>query len=84
MFSFKKERLKKDQSLGQGNSGEVLPYQKHPDDTKWVVKRIKARNVEDLLRFLPEIVWDFLVIILLLFLFLAIQSNVKTTNLRFI
>jgi len=58
MFNFKKERLIKD-SIGQGSFGEVFPYQKNPQDSKWVVKRTKAKKIEDLLRCLPEIVLGF-------------------------
>jgi len=58
MFNFKKERLVK-KSLGNGSFGEVFPYQKSPQDTKWVVKRSKANKIEDLLRCLPEIVLGF-------------------------
>jgi len=59
MFNFKKDRLKKGKSLGEDSFGEVFPYQKNLEDTKWVVKRTKVKKVEDLLRCLPEIVLGF-------------------------
>jgi len=59
MFNFKKDRLKKENSLGEGFFGEVFPYEKNPGDTKWVVKRTKPKKIEDLLRCLPEIVLGF-------------------------
>jgi len=59
MFNFKKDRLKKENSLGEGFYGEVFPYEKNPGDNKWVVKRTKAKKIEDLLRCLPEIVLGF-------------------------
>jgi len=59
MFNFKKDRLKKENSLGEGFYGEVFPYEKNPGDTKWVVKRTKVKKIEDLLRCLPEIALSF-------------------------
>lgn len=59
MFNFHPERLDQDCLIGRGACGEVFPYQKHPGDLKWVVKQIIARNTEELLECLPEIVLGF-------------------------
>jgi len=59
MFRFHAERLNPEECLGRGRYGEVFPYQKSPDDLKWVVKRILAKNVDELISCLPEIVLGF-------------------------
>jgi len=59
MFNFKKERLIKENPLGEGFFGKVYPYQKDPQDQRWVVKRIKMSRLEELLKCLPEIVIGF-------------------------
>jgi len=58
MFNFKKERLAKE-SIGEGAYGEVFPYQKTPQDLRWVVKRPIGKKVEDIFACLPEIVLGF-------------------------
>jgi len=59
MFKFNHERLDEDTLLGRGASGEVFPYQKNPQDLRWVVKKILAKNIDDLINCLPEIVLGF-------------------------
>ncbi len=59
MFRFQSDRLKIKQKLGSGRSGAVFPYQKDPQDLKWVVKRIRADDIDALLSSLPEIVLGF-------------------------
>jgi len=59
MFKLQKERINLKEKLGKGNSGTVFPYQKDASDLKWVVKRIHANDVDELVNFLPEIVLGF-------------------------
>jgi len=59
MFRFHSNRLKTKEKIGKGRSGTVFPYQKDPQDLKWVVKRIKAEDLDVLLKSLPEIVLGF-------------------------
>ena len=59
MFKFNHERLDEDNPLGSGAFGEVFPYQKNPQDLRWVVKRILAKNIDHLINCLPEIVLGF-------------------------
>jgi len=59
MFKFRQERLDEDNLLGSGASGKVFPYQKNPQDLRWVVKRILAENVDELIACIPEIVLGF-------------------------
>jgi len=59
MFRFQLERLKTKQKVGSGSFGTVYPYQKGPEDLKWVVKRIRVDDADALLKSLPEIVLGF-------------------------
>ena len=59
MFSFKLDRLNTDQEIEGGEFGKVFPYQSHPNDLKWVVKRIYAKDTDFLLKSLPEIIFGF-------------------------
>jgi len=59
MFKLKKERINFKKKIGSGNSGTVYPYQKDPNDLKWVVKRIHADDADKVLSYLPEIVLGF-------------------------
>jgi len=56
MFQLRKDRLKIKEKLGKGRFESVFPYQKHPEDLKWVVKRIKAEDADALVASLPEVV----------------------------
>jgi len=56
MFRFHQDRLKIKDKLGKGRFGTVFPYQKHSEDLKWVVKRIRAEDADGLVASLPEIV----------------------------
>jgi len=57
MFDFKPERLR--EKLGEGNYGAVFAYEEPACNKKWVVKHIRAQNVEDLLICLQEIIIGF-------------------------
>jgi len=59
MFRFHPDRLQIKDKLGNGRFGSVYPYQKDPQDLKWVVKRIRAGDIDALLASLPEIVLGF-------------------------
>ena len=59
MFRFHQSRLNTKQKLGSGRFGYVYPYQKDPQDFKWVVKRIRAEDTDALLTSLPEVVLGF-------------------------
>jgi serine/threonine protein kinase len=59
MFRFNSSRLQIKKELGKGRFGKVFPYQKDPEDVKWVVKRIKATDSDELVACLPEIVLGF-------------------------
>jgi len=59
MFRFNPSRLQIKKELGKGRFGKVFPYQKDPEDVKWVVKRIKAEDSDELVACLPEIVLGF-------------------------
>ncbi len=59
MFKFNKARLNLKGSLGSDNFGEAFPYQKYPNDLKWVVKRITAKNTKEFINCLPEIIFGF-------------------------
>jgi len=56
MFEFHQNRLKIKEKLGKGRFGAVFPYQKHSEDLKWVVKRIKAEDADALVASLPEVI----------------------------
>ena len=56
MFEFHQDRLKIKEKLGKGRFGTVFPYQKHSEDLKWVVKRIKAEDADALVASLPEVI----------------------------
>jgi len=58
MFNLKHERISS-QCLGTGNFANLYPYQKNPEDFKWVVKHIIAKNDLDLIRKFDEIVLGF-------------------------
>src|SRR4051812_48542445 len=47
MFQLKLERLNKQELIGKGSFGEVYPYQKDPDDRKWVVKVMNFNNLKE-------------------------------------
>jgi len=59
MFRFHQNQLQIQQKIGKGRFGTVFPYQKDPQDLKWVVKRIKAEDSDSLMASLPEIVLGF-------------------------
>ena len=59
MFSFNPLKVKYDQKLGTGVSGAVYPYQKSPDDLRWVVKHIQTPKSETLVAQIQEIVLGF-------------------------
>jgi len=59
MFRFHQSRLQLKQKLGKGRFGTVFPYQKDPQDLKWVVKRIRADDPDVLVASLPEVVLGF-------------------------
>lgn len=58
MFQLKKEKISQ-KKIDSGAYGAVFPYQKDPDDLKWVVKRIHANDADEVLNSLPEIVLGF-------------------------
>jgi len=45
--------------LGQGAFGSVYVYQSSPEDTRWVVKLIRATSDEDFIKALQEVVIGF-------------------------
>lgn len=59
MFDFQRERFDEDNFLGGGFCGEVFPYQENEGDLRWVVKQIKVRRFDDLLKCLSEIMIGF-------------------------
>ena len=59
MFNFKLDKINFQEELGSGVSGCIYPYQKSPEDKKWVVKYTRATNINELLKVLPEIVLGF-------------------------
>jgi len=56
MFKFRQERLDLYHPL---ENGKIFPYQKDPQDMRWVVKRVLAENINDLLGRFSEIVLGF-------------------------
>jgi len=59
MFRFHQSHLQLKEKLGKGRFGTVFPYQKDPQDLKWVVKRIRADDPDVLIASLPEVVLGF-------------------------
>ena len=59
MFSLNLNKINDDQMLGEGRFGAVYPYQKDPEDLKWVVKYIFAKTDKILLQTLNEIILGF-------------------------
>jgi len=59
MFKYDEQRLNVDEVIGTGSFGQVHPYQKDPNDKKWVVKWIVAKNVDSLIKTLDEVVLGF-------------------------
>jgi len=57
MFKFNPGRVGKE--LGKGKFEAVFLYQKNSQDFKWVVKRVLAEGVDELLSKLPEVVLGF-------------------------
>jgi len=53
------EKINFDEELGSGAFGAVYPYQKDAEDMKWVVKHLMAKNIDALLKILPEIILGF-------------------------
>jgi len=59
MFKFHPTRVDFDNSLGAGSFGEIFPYPRTPQDQKWVVKRVVAKNVDTLISSIQEVVLGF-------------------------
>ena len=59
MFHFNANKVNYDEGIGTGASGIVYPYQKSPDDDRWVVKRVMTPMIETLLKYVNEIVLGF-------------------------
>ena len=59
MFKLNFDRINFDQVLGAGNSGTVYPYQKNPEDLKWIVKRLIAKDDKALFQHFNEVVLGF-------------------------
>lgn len=59
MFSFNFKKVNFDKSIGEGGWGAIYPYQKSPDDDKWVVKHLVTSKIDEMLKHLNEIVLGF-------------------------
>lgn len=59
MFHFNSSKINYDEPIGTGSSGIVYPYQKSPDDGRWVVKRIMTPSITTVLKYVNEIVLGF-------------------------
>jgi len=59
MFKFDPKKLNTKKILGKGGFGAVYPYQKSPDDERWVVKCANTQTVQELQKAFQEIVLGF-------------------------
>jgi len=59
MMEFQSDWVDYDRLLGKGGHSEVYPYQSHPGDLQWVVKRIFSKTSNHLIAHLQEIVLGF-------------------------
>jgi len=59
MFNLDEGRINTEQPLGQGTYGTIYPYQKGPNDLKWVVKRLRFEELDELFLALKEMVLAF-------------------------
>jgi len=59
MFTFDSTKLVTDELIGSGQYGWVYPYRKDPNDDRWVVKHLFAKNFDTFLVFMQEIVLGF-------------------------
>lgn len=59
MFNFRLDRVNFDEELGAGASSTVYPYQKNPQDLKWVVKCLVTRDIQKVFKGVQEVVLGF-------------------------
>lgn len=59
MFKFDYTKLANDEELGSTTNSTVYPYRKNPEDHRWVVKHIIARDFNQLLLIMQEVVLGF-------------------------
>lgn len=59
MFKFDPKKLNTKKILGKGGFGAVYPYQKSPDDERWVVKCANTQTIGELQKAFQEIVLGF-------------------------
>jgi len=59
MFKFRRELLNDNKPLKSGNFGDVFPYQELSGGQEWVVKRVLAKNINNLHAPLQEVVLGF-------------------------
>jgi len=59
MFKFNPEKLITTERLGRDPKSVVHPYQRHPDDQRWVVKQIPAKDSREVRNLMQNIVLGF-------------------------
>ena len=59
MFHFNRKKVIFSEILGEGSFGKVHPYRKNPEDKKWVVKTMYAKNTQLFFDMIHEVVIGF-------------------------
>ena len=59
MFTLDPSKLKLNSPLGMGQTATVYPYQKYPNDLRWAVKSLYAKDFGKFLKVMQEIVIGF-------------------------
>ena len=59
MFKLHKDRIQYQKPFSQGSKGTLFPYQKNPEDHKWLIKLITTEDVDTIFKLLPGITLGF-------------------------